>query len=189
MQSPYLKLISDNKAIMESISSVESPESFHELGRRLRVIGDRYPLMGVWQDWVARLDRAPAPGDLDWISPEQREQCDTMGRDLWTILGVKVKGTSRMVVDSVAVEGILWSPLLRASRVWYQLLRDSSGRLRNRRLLLTQSVTSPPRVSTWSEIPIAIRKWEMEVVDLYQLTGSRLDNGIMIQSILNTDPT
>ena len=71
-----MKLLCDNKSIMESISTVESPESFHELGRRLRVIGDRYPLMGYWQDWVARLDRAPTSSDLDeWVGPDQREQC------------------------------------------------------------------------------------------------------------------
>ena len=66
-----------------------------------------------------------APTSLDvvhWSGQYHRED-EVMAEDLWSIMGQKIIGDGMSVLIQVASE--IGSVLVKVSRAWYHLLRDS----------------------------------------------------------------
>ena len=73
-----------------------------------------------------------------------------MGHDIWGICVFKLQGRVGEVVDSALREG--GSVSLRASRVFFDLYRDSQGEVGNRRVVLTKLVLNPKKAKTIAEV-------------------------------------
>ena len=78
--------------------------------------------------------------------------------------------------------------LTRLSRAWFALLRDSRGRVADRKITLADWVHSPARAKTWTEVPEQLRNWENHVIEYESLLGTQLQEGVKTQAILRLVP-
>ena len=100
------------------------------------------------------------------------ETAERMGEEVWNILMIKLEPTMQTVLAHAAFEG--FTALTRTTRVWFELLRSSKGSVADRRWVLSGAVNRPVQAKTWTKVPEAIRQWEMNMMDLERLTGTRI---------------
>ena len=117
------KLIAEEKNWMESIDKLESADKFPEFSRRIRVAcNERYPRFRAWEEWLDLLEHLPSEGEVAyWASMGDHAEAELLGRDVWSILALKVgAGSLGGIIDRMSLEpfaGPLAS-LHRASRAW-----------------------------------------------------------------------
>ena len=109
-----------------------------------------------------------------------------MGRDVWTILTLKITGPGQLILDHADK----LSPLcvVKASMAWFELVRETSGRFQDRKLVLSELVIDPKPVKTWGEVPEACRTWETHVWEHEELAGSSLDDSLKTSAFLKLLP-
>ena len=115
-----------------------------------------------------------------------KEEASKMAQDLWTLLTMKAQGTTRSAVTHAMTEDT--STLTRLSRTWYNLLRDSRGRVIDRQLALTTAVHCPKRLTSWTAVADGFRNWEMSLAELESLSGAALSGALRAQALLALVP-
>ena len=109
----------------------------------------------------------------DWAQQDW-EMLAEMGRDVWTIMTLKFEGAALQIIDQADQLSSLC--LVKASMAWYELVRETTGRFQDRRLVLSEQVIDPKQMRLWSEVPEATRKWETLVLEHEELSGVPLDD-------------
>ena len=173
------KRISESKNMMEGIDKVTQLHQFHAFGLSLRrICGLKYPFIHGWQDWASRRFLRPTETDVRNWAGNDWEPIAEMGRDVWTILTLKINGPGQLILDHVDK----LSPLcvVKASMAWFELVRETSGRFQDRKLVLSELVIDPKMAKSWGEVPEACRKWEACVWEHEELTGAPLDDSLKL---------
>ena len=181
------KRISESKNMMEAIDKVSQLHQFHAFGLSLRrICGLKYPLIHGWQDWASRRSQRPTEADVKMWSGQDWESIAEMGRDVWTILTLKITGPGQLILDHVDK----LSPLcvVKASMAWFELVRETSGRFQDRKLVLSELVIDPKMVKAWGDVPEACRKWEEHVWEHEELAGAPLDDSLKTSAFLKLLP-
>ena len=178
---------------MESIDKLEQADKFPEFARRIRVVcNDRYPRFRQWEEWLDLVEHAPSEGETAfWASMGDHGEAELLGRDVWSILALKVgSGPLAGIIDRVSIEAFSGplSSLHRATRAWHALLHDSGGQVRDRRNKLWEKVINPSMVSM-SEVGNAVRAYENDISLLEQMSRSQIDNGMKYHGLLKVLPT
>ena len=158
----------------------------------MSVCVDRYSHLSQWIDWISRLTASPTEVDVSrWVFDigyfGGRDSAEEMGEDIWNILVQKVSGPGTAILSHAMTENHR-SALTRSSRTWHQLLRDSGGRLVDRRMRLSDAINAPARVSRWDEVPEAYCRWEERVTEYECLTSSKLEDSHKAQILLRIVP-
>ena len=105
-----------------------------------------------------------------------------MSEDIWNILTNKIRSPSRSaLITSLRLGG---TPLLRTSRAWHDIIRDSGGRLSDRKFRLYGEISNPTRARTWATVPILFREWERRVTEFESLTGTKVDEAVKCHATL-----
>ena len=117
------------------------------------------------------------------------EQWDDFTKDLWALLGMRVKGNAMIVLDHTFTKySDPTDACLLPYIVWWELERDAQGHLPEHRLELQRAVARPDRARSWNEVPSLIRAWETKEGDLRMLTGVTLDDTTRIHALLDILP-
>ena len=109
-----------------------------------------------------------------------------MGEDIWHVLTVKLRNTSRpALVVALSLGG---NALLRTCRAWHDMLRDSGGRVSDRKFRLYGEISKPGRAQNWGMVPSTFRDWERRVTEYENIIGGRLDEAIKCHAVLDLLP-
>ena len=109
-----------------------------------------------------------------------------MSEDIWDVLANKIKSPSRSaLMSSLRLGG---TPLLRASCAWHDIIKDSGGRLSDRKFRLYGEISNPTPARTWESVPLLFREWERRVTEFESLTGSRVDDAVKCHATLALVP-
>ena len=92
---------------------------------------------------------------------------------------------SNTVVHAMSGGG---SALGRCSRAWHSLLRDSRGRVQDRKMALSDSVTNPVRLTSWAEVADGYRKWELDLIELEGINHAKMDTATKTSALLRLIP-
>ena len=97
-----------------------------------------------------------------------------MGEDVWCILVTKAGGNNagQTVITQAMRKGC--SAIVRVSRAWFNMVRDTKGRVVDRKVVLSDFVYAPNRVTSWNEVPKAYRSWDADVADYESLMGMHM---------------
>ena len=180
------KMICDTKRA-DSIVKMTSPTEFHEFSEQvLMLYGDRYPQFKMWRNWIGRLAKCPNEDAVDAVFGVGKDEANNMARDLWTLVTMKAQGTTRSAVTHAMNEDS--STLTRLSRFWFNLLRDSRGRVVDRQVALTTTVHCPTRLQSWAAVADGFRTWEIASAELESLSGIQLSGALRAQALLALVP-
>ena len=180
------KMICDTKRA-DSIAKMTSPTEFHEFSEQvLMQYGDRYPQFKMWRNWIGRLAKCPNEDAVDAVFGVGKDEANNMARDLWTLVTMKAQGTTRSAVTHAMNEDS--STLTRLSRFWFNLLRDSRGRVVDRQVALTTAGHCPARLQSWAAVADGFRTWEIALAELESLSGTQLSGALRAQALLALVP-
>ena len=185
--STWTKRISEDKNKMDGIDKCESAHDVARLVRRVKVMcSDRYPHVGRWLEFLGSLHTSPTEDAVSRWASTFREEADRMTEDVWGILTVKVTGTlSELLYHAMTLGG---TPLTRTSRAWYALLRDSRGRLADRKSALSDRVFAPVRLKQWGDVASAFRAWEIDMAEFEIITNNTVDSSLRTTALLRMLP-
>ena len=198
IQNPYVpystvtgqygrKRLCEEKGRMASIELCTSMDRFSEFSEHLRLVaGELHPLLDTWLHELDRLPIEPTEVELNQWFGHCRGDAEIMGRDIWDVMAIKLGGNPKKVVLHSMRQG--GTVLVKASRAWWRILRDSHGRVSDRKLKLTGVVHNPPVAPSWSEFAACFRKWEDQVSDYESIVGTRMDPALKTQAILLIAP-
>ena len=186
-QPPRMKRMCEEKGLLAAIEACSTPERFREFGEHVRLVAaERHPLLEGWLTWLDRITTEPTEQAVEQWAGSARDAAETMGRDVWEAMAIKLSGClKKTLMHSMKLGG---SNLLRVSRAWWQMLRDTHGRVVDRKLMLSGSVYTPRVAKSWSSFPEAFRSWESAVSEYTMLTGVQVDSSLKAQALLHLAP-
>ena len=181
------KLICSERTHMEQIPVLTVlPDAKNFLDNLKRVSELRHSFYPAWHTWVERLHRRPNADILEGFPGARTEAAQEMGRDVWSILVLKVKEAVRSIVDRASRETD--DLLLRVSIAMYDMLTQSRGQMSTRIFSLLDAVTHPKMAMDWSAVPDLCRKWENDLTDYQGLTGLAFDPNMKTEAFLRILP-
>ena len=124
---------------------------------------DRYFLLVTWLKWLMGFVVSPDEAAVDQWVGSHREHTERMAEDIWGIMCVKIgQPLSSVIVHAMTLGG---TALARTSRAWHMLLRESRGRVQDRRSQLSDAVFAPTRAQNWNAVPERFRQWDRAVAE------------------------
>ena len=187
------KRLVDGKDRLKSVQEYTKFTEWITFQQQVRLaVGSVYPFTTTWMHCMRQLSEPPSAAFMFELQSEcqcTEEEWADFARDIWAVLGMKVKGAGLTVLDHVMSR--MTSPAdvaLMPFVAWYELEQDAQGRLPEHKLELRRAVDRPERVKTWAEVPTAIRQWETKENELELLTGTPLDDTAKVQALFDMLP-